>query len=88
MQLTKIDDRGRILLPKEIREELNLKPSEEMFIMSAGKEIIVLKKVDVKKIMGDIIEKVTGAANLVDLERKIEEEGNRIAKKKYPKIFS
>jgi len=44
MQLTKIDDRGRILLPKEIREELDLKPSEEMFVMSAGKEIIVLKK--------------------------------------------
>jgi len=38
MQLTKIDDRGRILLPKEIREELNLKPSEEMFVMSAGKK--------------------------------------------------
>ena len=86
MQLTKIDDRGRILLPKEIREELNLKPSEEMFVMSAGKEIIVLKKVDVKKIMEDIIEKVKGF-DLEDLEIKIEEEGNKIAKKKYPKIF-
>jgi AbrB family transcriptional regulator (stage V sporulation protein T) len=87
MQLTKIDDRGRILLPKEIREELNLKPSEEMFVMSAGKEIIVLKKVDVKKIMEDIIEKVKGA-DLGGLEIKIEEEGNKIANKKYPKIFS
>ncbi len=86
MQLTKIDDRGRILLPKEIREELNLKPSEEMFVMSAGKEIIVLKKVDVKKIMGDIIEKVKGL-DLGGLEFKIEEEGNKLAKKKYPKIF-
>ena len=76
MQLTKIDDRGRILLPKEIREELNLKPSEEMFVMSAGKEIIVLKKVDVKKIMEDIIEKVKGA-DLGGLEIKIEEEGNK-----------
>jgi AbrB family looped-hinge helix DNA binding protein len=87
MQLTKIDDRGRILLPKEIREELDLKPSEEMFVMSAGKEIIVLKKVDVKKIMEDIIEKVK-CVDLGALELKIEEEGNKIAKKKYPKIFS
>ena len=87
MQLTKIDDRGRILLPKEIREELNLKPSEEMFVMSAGKEIILLKKVDVKKIMGDIIEKVKGV-DFGALEIQIEEEGNKIAKKKYPKIFS
>ena len=87
MQLTKIDDRGRILLPKEIREELDLKPSEEMFVMSAGKEIIVLKKIDVKKIMEDIIEKVK-EVDLGALEIKIEEEGNKIAKKKYPKIFS
>jgi AbrB family looped-hinge helix DNA binding protein len=86
MQLTKIDDRGRILLPKEIREELNLKPSEEMFVTSAGKEIIVLKKVDVKKIMAEIIENVKGI-DLGGLELKIEEEGNKIAKKKYPKIF-
>jgi AbrB family transcriptional regulator (stage V sporulation protein T) len=86
MQLTKIDDRGRILLPKEIREELNLKPREEMFVMSAGKEIIVLKKVNVKKIVEDIIEKVKGV-DLEALERKIEEEGNKIAKKKYPNIF-
>jgi len=49
---------------------LNLKPSEEMFIMSAGKEIIVLKKVDVKKIMGDIIEKVTGRQILWILKEK------------------
>ena len=87
MQLTRIDDRGRILLPKEIREELNLKPSEEMFVMSAGKEIIVLKKIDVKKIMEDIIEKVKGL-DIGTLEIKIEEDGNKIAKKKYPKIFS
>ncbi len=87
MQLAKIDDRGRILLPKEIREELNLKPREEMFVMSAGKEIIVLKKVNVKKIVEDIIEKVKGV-DLEALERKIEEEGNKIAEKKYPKIFS
>jgi len=87
MQLTKIDDRGRILLPKDIREELNLKTSEEMFVMSAGKEIIVLKKVNVKKMVEEIIEKVKGF-DLETIEREIEKEGNKIAKKKYPKIFS
>ncbi|MBU4139617.1 MAG: AbrB/MazE/SpoVT family DNA-binding domain-containing protein [Euryarchaeota archaeon] len=87
MQLTKIDERGRILLPKDIRKELNLKPSEEMFVMNAGKEIIVLKKVNVKKIIEEIIEKVKGF-DLETLERELEKEGNKIAKKKYPKIFS
>jgi len=66
---------------------MDLKPSEEMFVMSGGKEIIVLKKVDVKKIMEDIIEKVKGV-DLGALEIKIGEEGNKIAKKKYQKIFS
>jgi AbrB family transcriptional regulator (stage V sporulation protein T) len=81
-----MDDKGRILLPKEIRKELNLKPFEEMFVMSAGNEIIVLKKVNIKKMVKDIIEKVKGF-NLEALEREIEEEGSKIAKKKYPKIF-
>lgn len=54
-----------------------------MFVMSAGKEIIVLKKVDAKKIMEDIIEKVKGV-DLGGLEKRIVEEGNKIAKKKYP----
>jgi AbrB family transcriptional regulator (stage V sporulation protein T) len=87
MPLTKLDERGRILLPKEIREELNLKPSEEMYVMSAGKEMILLKKVNVKKMVEDLIEKVKGF-DLETLEREIEEEGSKIAKKKYPKIFS
>jgi len=37
--------------------------------------------------MGDIIEKVKGV-DFGALEIKMEEEGNKIAKKKYPKIFS
>ena len=86
MPLTKIDERGRILLPKYIRDELSLKPNEEMFVMSAGKEMILLKKVNFKKMMEDMIEKVKGF-DLETLEREIEEEGSRIAKKKYPKIF-
>jgi AbrB family looped-hinge helix DNA binding protein len=86
MPLTKIDERGRILLPKEIREEMNLKPSEEMFVMSAGKDMVLLRKVNVRKMLGDIIEKAKGI-DLDKLEKEIEEEGNRIGKKKYPKIF-
>jgi len=86
MPLTKMDERGRILLPKEIREEMNLKPSEEMFIISAGKEMVLLKKVNVKQMLGDMIEKVKDF-DLEKLEREIEDEGNKIAKKKYPKIF-
>ncbi|NJD78665.1 MAG: AbrB family transcriptional regulator [Candidatus Methanoperedens sp.] len=87
MQLTKIDDRGRILLPKGIRDELNLKPGEELFAMNAGKDTILLRKVNIKKMMGNIIEKIK-EIDFEKLELEVEDEGNRIARKKYPKIFS
>ncbi len=85
--MTKMDERGRVLLPKEIREEMNLKPSEELLIINAGKEMILLKKVNVKQMLGDIIDRVKGF-DLEKLERQIEDEGNKITKKKYPKVFS
>ncbi|MCZ7358029.1 MAG: AbrB/MazE/SpoVT family DNA-binding domain-containing protein [Candidatus Methanoperedens sp.] len=85
--MTKMDERGRVLLPKEIREEMNLKPSEELLIINAGKEMILLKKVNVKQMLGDIIDRVKGL-DLEKLERQIEDEGNKITKKKYPKVFS
>jgi AbrB family transcriptional regulator (stage V sporulation protein T) len=87
MQLTKIDDRGRILLPKEIRQELNLKPGEEMFAVNAGRDTILLRKVNVKKMLGNIIEKIKDI-DLEELENEVETEGNRISRKKYSKIFN
>ena len=87
MQLTKIDDRGRIILPKEIRDELNLKTGEEMLAINAGKDTILLRKVNIKKMMGNIIEKIK-EIDFEKLEKEVEDEGNRISRKKYPKIFS
>jgi len=87
MPLTKIDERGRILLPKEIREEMNLKPGEEIFAVNAGRDTILLRKVNIKKILGNIIEKIK-EIDIDKLEKEVEDEGNRIARKKYPKVFS
>ncbi len=87
MPLTKIDERGRILLPKEIREEMNLKPGEEIFAVNAGRDTILLRKVNIKKMLGNIIEKIK-EIDIDKLEKEVEDEGNRIARKKYPKVFS
>lgn len=87
MPLTKIDERGRILLPKEIREEMNLKPGEEIFAVNAGRDTILLRKVNIKKMLGNIIEKIK-EIDIDRLEKEVEDEGNRIARKKYPKVFS
>lgn len=83
MPLTKIDERGRILLPKEIREEMNLKPGEEIFAVNVGRDTILLRKVNIKKMLGNIIEKIK-EIDIDRLEKEVEDEGNRIARKKYP----
>ncbi len=36
-----IEDRGRILIPKELREELNLKPRQKLSVEIRGKEIVL-----------------------------------------------
>ncbi len=86
MPLTKIDDKGRILLPKQIRDEMNLKPSEELFVIKAGKDSILLRKMNIKHMLKDLIEKAK-EIDLDKLEEELEQEGNKIAKKKHPNIF-
>ena len=82
MPVTKVDEKGRILLPKEIRDRMNIKPGEEFLVTDIDRDAVVLKRIDVKKMLEGLIEKAK-SVDLEKLEKEIEEEGNRIAKKKY-----
>ncbi len=81
MPLTKVDEKGRILLPKEIREKLNIKPGDEFLVADVDKDAVVLKRIDVRKMLEDLIEKAK-SVDLEKLEEEIEREGNRVARKK------
>ncbi len=81
MPLTKIDEKGRILLPKEIREKLNIKPGEEFLVTDIDKNVVILKRIDVRKMLEDLIERAK-SVDLEKLEEKIEREGNRVAREK------
>ncbi len=81
MPLTKVDEKGRILLPKEIRDRMNIKPGEEFLIADIDKDVVVLKRLNVKKMLEDLIKKAKNI-DLEKLEKEIEGEGNRIAKYK------
>ena len=81
MPVTRVDKKGRILLPKEIRDRMNVRPGDEFLITDVGEDAVVLKKIDVKKMLDSLIEKAK-SVDLEKLEREIEEEGNRIARKK------
>uniref|UniRef100_UPI0025BA8461 AbrB/MazE/SpoVT family DNA-binding domain-containing protein n=1 Tax=Ferroglobus sp. TaxID=2614230 RepID=UPI0025BA8461 len=55
MPLTKVDEKGRILLPKEIREKLNIKPGDEFLVADVDKDAVVLKRIDVRKMLESLI---------------------------------
>ena len=82
MPVAKIDEKGRILLPKEIRDRMNIKPGEEFLVKDVDENAVILKRIDVRKMLEDLIEKAK-SVDLEKLEREIEEEGNRVAKRKY-----
>ncbi len=82
MPVAKIDEKGRILLPKEIRDRMNIKPGEKFLVADVDENAVILKRIDVRKMLEDLIEKAK-SIDLEKLEREIEEEGNRVAKRKY-----
>lgn len=82
MPLTKVDEKGRVVLPSELRRRLGINIGDEFFVDELGKDLIILKKVDLKALMADIIEKAK-SVDMDELEAEIEEEANRLARRKY-----
>ncbi len=44
IKTVKISDKGQISIPKDIRDELNLKEGETLIMISDGKKIVIEKK--------------------------------------------
>jgi AbrB family looped-hinge helix DNA binding protein len=82
----KLDGKGRIQLPADLRAKLNMSPGDDFVIGGATSNTILLKRIDLGTIMKGIIEEAR-KVDLDKLEQDIEEEGNRIARKKH-KIFA
>lgn len=82
MPLTKVDDKGRVVLPRELRSKLDINPGDEFIVDELGPGSLVLKKVDLRAMIEDIIEKAKNV-DLDKLEAEIEEEANKLARQKY-----
>jgi len=82
MPTIKLDDQGRILLPADLRAELNMKPGDEFVTGRATSDSILLKKIDLNAIFEGVIEEAQ-KVDLDKLERDVEKEGNRVAREKY-----
>lgn len=84
MPLTKIDKRGRITIPKEIRREPNLKEDDELLIFRLANNILLLKKADLNKL---VIDAIRDFRELKEEEiEKIDAEINRLAREKIESI--
>jgi len=83
MSVVVVDDRGRIVIPSRLRKRLKLRRGDAFLIIELKDDLIVLKKVDVEKMLRDIAEEVAKAGLKIDeIEREIEEEANQLAKEK------
>ncbi len=82
MGLTRIDSKGRVVIPKDVRRKLNIKPGEEFLVTEIDGDTIVLRRFNVKKMLEKLVRNSRGI-NLEKLEAETEEEGNRVAKELY-----
>jgi len=83
VEIVVIDEKGRIVIPSRVRKELNLKSGDRLLVLNIKDDIIVLKKIDVEKILRDIAREIANAElDLEELTREVEEEANRIAEEK------
>lgn len=56
-----IDDRGRIVIPSEIRAELNLRPEQRLRIEAKGRELILRPSVDADEFIAQLRGCVSGS---------------------------
>ncbi|WP_297091259.1 AbrB/MazE/SpoVT family DNA-binding domain-containing protein [Thermococcus sp.] len=80
--LTKVDTKGRVVIPKDIRKRMGIKPGEEFLITEIDGDTIVMKRFDVRKMLEEMIKNAKGI-NLDELKEETEKEGNRVAKELY-----
>jgi len=82
MPLAKVDDRGRVQLPSNLRHRMKLEEGDEFVAEELGEDTIILKKIKLRVLLEDAIEKAK-SIDLDQLEKEIEEESNQLARQRF-----
>ncbi len=82
MPFTRVDEKGRMILPNEIRRRMSISTGDEFVIDEVGPDTILLRKVDVRAMIQDAIE-LAKSVDLDKLQKDMGEEGDRVARKMY-----
>ena len=75
IEVVVVDERGRVVIPREVRERLGLSKGSRLLLVELGGDTIVLRKLDVRGILEAIARVIREKG--VDLERigrEVEEE--------------
>ncbi len=83
MEVVVIDRKGRIVIPSRIRKRLGLRDGDRLLVLSIKDDIVVLKKLDIEKLLRDITREISSSRlNLDEIAKEVEEEANKIAEEK------
>ena len=74
--VTTIDKAGRVVIPKEIREKMDLRADSALLIAETDDEAIILKKLDIKEIANRLRGELKGK-NLDEIARRVESDSNK-----------
>ncbi|WP_338598806.1 AbrB/MazE/SpoVT family DNA-binding domain-containing protein [Sulfolobus tengchongensis] len=74
----RVDEKGRILIPKEVRDKLNLSSKVKLIVED---DKIIIKKVDKEKILEEFAGKFKINWNNIDLEKVYKEAVDERSKK-------
>lgn len=80
--VTKIDNAGRVVIPKEIRERMGLTQDTTLLVTEASDDIVVLKKLDVKGLASKLRRELKGM-DVEDVAKRVEKQSNEQARKEY-----
>jgi len=54
MGISKIEERGRVVIPKDVREEMHLKPGQSVIVEKIEGGIVIRPAIDVKKLSSEL----------------------------------
>ena len=81
-ETTKMDKRGRITIPKKLRNAHDLDKDAEFIIEDIDDETFILKKIDLKELIDQVKEEIKGK-DIEKLHEEVEEEADEIAKEEF-----
>ena len=86
-EVVESDKSGRIVIPKSLREELNMKENTRFILTKRGEGQLLLQKIDVEEIARRLEEELTGK-DIDAIVKAIRKEINEKIKVDYPHLSS